>query len=668
MPAKPNSYDIVENTWIPLKDGTRLAAKIWLPANAAEGPVPAILEYIPYRKRDGTTPRDMTNYPVFAAAGYAGVRVDIKGNGESDGIFDDEYSPRELAEACEVLDWIAAQPWSTGAVGMMGISWGGFNALQVAALRPKPLKAVISLASTVDRYNDDIHFKNGCLLSANLSWAGTMLAYASRPADPALVGDGWRAQWLERLAAEPLCIKPWLTHQRRDDYWRHGSICEDFSAIEIPCLVIAGWSDGYRNTPSAAVAGLGAKAKGLVGPWIHKYPHFAWPRPRADFHGEAIRWWDRWLKGKKNGAEKLPAYRAYITESIRPSHWRTDDPGRWVAEKVWPSPRIKAKSFYLNSGGVLAAKGGPASEIPFSSPEDCGVMGGEFFTLRPDGDLAADQRLDDAKSLIFETAPLTRLIEILGRPRLSIEVAIDKPLGNLIARVIDVLPDGAAHRVSFGVLNLAHRHGNADPKPMTPATSERVEIVLDECGHRFLAGHRIRIALSTAYWPMVLPPPEHATAILTLGQRARLDLPVRKGGDSHDVPVPDNPDPLPAFKEIEPGRYERVVEHDLNAGRTRYRLYHDSGAVEIPETDGLVSREVREEAYEIDPTDPLTSVSTTHWIVERSRGPWSIRTITRQRLTADQTHFHIQASLEAFEGETQVAERNWRETIARDHM
>ncbi|MFO1171014.1 MAG: CocE/NonD family hydrolase [Hyphomicrobiaceae bacterium] len=668
MVATANSYEVIENAWIPLQDGLRLAAKIWLPADARTTPVPAILEYLPYRKRDGTTPRDMTNYPVFAAAGYAGVRVDIKGSGESDGLFDDEYSPRELAEACQVLDWIASQPWCTGAIGMMGISWGGFNSLQVAALRPKPLKAVISLASTVDRYNDDIHFKNGCLLSANLSWAGNMLAYASRPPDPALVGEGWRAQWLARLEAEPLCIIPWLTHQRRDAYWQHGSICEDFSAVEIPCLVIAGWADGYRNTPSAAVAGLGGKSKGLAGPWIHKYPHFAWPKPRADFHGEAIRWWDRWLKGEKNGAEKLPAYRAYITENVRPAHWTPEVPGRWVAEKAWPSPRIKAKTYFLNAGGELATRGRPDAEVRFASPEDCGVMGGEFFTSSPDGDLAADQRLDDAKSLVFETPPLKEPVEILGRARLAIDVAIDKPLGNLIARLVDVLPDGASHRVAFGMLNLAHRHGNATPEPMTPGNSERVEIVLDECGHRFLAGHRIRIALSTAYWPMVQPPPAHVTATLTLGASARLDLPVRKGGDSHDVPLPENPDPMPHFKELAPGRSERAVEHDLNTGRTRYRLLQDSGAHEVPDTAGLVSREVREEHHEIDPADPLTASQTTHWITERSRGSWSIRTATFQRMTADATHFHIEARLEAFEGETKVCDRKWRETIPRDHM
>lgn len=295
-------------------------------------------------------------------------------------------------------------------------------------------------------------------------------------------------------------------------------------------------------------------------------------------------------------------------------------------------------------------------------------MGGEFFTSRPDGDLAADQRLDDAKSLAFETPPLKEALEILGRARLAIDVAIDQPLGNLIARLIDVHPDGTAHRVAFGVLNLAHRHGNASPEPMTPGKTERIEIVLDECGHRFLAGHRLRIALSTAYWPMVQPPPAHVTATVTLGTAARLDLPVRKGGDSIDVPSPENPDPMPAFRELVPGRYERAVEHDLNTGRTRYRLLQDSGAYEVPDTDGLVTREVREEHHEIDPADPLTASQTTHWITERRRGDWDVRTVTEQRMTADATHFHIDARLQAFEGERKVYERTWREAIPRDHI
>jgi uncharacterized protein len=327
------TYTVIENEWIPLADGTRLAARIWMPGEANAAPVPAVLEYLPYRKRDGTAMRDEATYPSFAEAGIAGLRVDIRGSGESDGVIDGEYTPRELSDACEVIAWIAAQPWSNGSVGMMGISWGGFNCLQVAALRPPALKAVISIASTVDRYNDDIHYKNGCHLSAQLSWAGTMFGYQSRPPDPALVGESWKEMWLHRLENEPFLMAEWLSHQRRDEFWQHGSICENFSAVEVPALVIAGWADGYRNTPLAAIEGMPENGKALIGPWVHKYPHFAWPKPRQDFVGEAIAWWNRWLRGEKNGAEELPQVRAFILDGVKPKARRDEDPGFWIAKE-----------------------------------------------------------------------------------------------------------------------------------------------------------------------------------------------------------------------------------------------------------------------------------------------------------------------------------------------
>jgi len=292
--SNKRSFRVIENLWIPLRDGARLAARVWMPEDADRRPVPAILEYLPYRKRDGTCIRDESTYPAFAAVGYAGVRVDMRGAGDSEGLMSDAYSRQELDDGVEVIDWLAAQPWCTGAVGMMGISWGGFNSLQIAALRPKALKAVISIATTVDRFNDDIHYKGGALLSANLSWSSCMLCYSSRPPDPLIVGDEWRQQWLQRLEHEPLLLSTWLRHQTRDVYWRHGSICEDYAAIEVATLILAGWGDGYKNAPPAALENLKVPLKAMTGPWIHKYPHFAWPKPRADFHAEAITWWDRW--------------------------------------------------------------------------------------------------------------------------------------------------------------------------------------------------------------------------------------------------------------------------------------------------------------------------------------------------------------------------------------
>lgn len=159
----PHSVSVTEHLWIVLKDGTRLAARMWLPLSASQQPVPAILEYIPYRKRDGTRTRDEPMHGYFAGNGYAVLRVDMRGSGDSDGLMADEYLLQEQEDALEVIDWISRQTWCNGAVGMMGKSWGGFNCLQLAARRPPALKAIITVCSTDDRYNDDIHYKGGCL-------------------------------------------------------------------------------------------------------------------------------------------------------------------------------------------------------------------------------------------------------------------------------------------------------------------------------------------------------------------------------------------------------------------------------------------------------------------------------------------------------------------------
>ena len=662
------TFNVIEHTWVPLADGVRLAARIWMPEGADDAPVPAILEYLPYRKRDGTCVRDEATYPTFAANGYAGVRVDIRGTGDSDGLFTDEYSASELADAVEVIAWIAMQPWCTGAVGMMGISWGGFNSLQVAALRPPALKAVISLSTTVDRFNDDIHYKGGALLSANLSWSSYMLAYNSRPADPALVGERWRSQWLERLQHIEPGLLTWLRHQTRDDYWKHGSICEDYSAIEVPALVIGGWGDGYKNAPPAAVANLKSVVKAINGPWIHKYPHFAWPHPRMDFLAEAVRWWDRWLKDSPNGAEDLPAYRAYITEDIRPSHERRRDAGRWVAEADWPNATARPLLLYPSNDGGLPFAAGQQGRATISSPQDCGTMGGEYFTLSPVGDLPADQRADDAGSLVFTTDPLSEAVEILGRPDITLSVAIDAPNGTLAVRLMDVHPDGASQRVSFGVLNLANREGDARPAAVTPGQAGPARIQLDECGHQFLPGHRIRIAISTAYWPLILPLPHRITATISLGRETVVSLPVRTGGSDYAMPEPTNPKPLPEYRQLTPEANRRWVERDLAAGVTRYRVINDSGETGIAAADGLIARELRDETYTIRPDDPISAVSECRWTIWRRRGDWNIRTETVTRLTMDATHFHIAASLVAFEGDVRVAERSWTDQIARNHM
>lgn len=653
-------FTLIENEWITLADGTRLAARIWMPAGAEADPVPAVLEFLPYRKRSGTEARDDSTYPVFAAAGIAGVRVDIRGSGESEGVIDGEYTPLELANAAEVIGWIAAQPWSNGSVGMMGISWGGFNCLQVAALRPPALKAVISIASTVDRYNDDIHYKDGCHLSAQLSWAATMLAYQSRCPDPALVGERWRDMWLERLRDEPYFMEEWLSHQRRDDFWKHASICEDFDAVEIPSLVIAGWADGYRNTPLKAVEGMGARSKALIGPWIHKYPHFAWPKPRADFHAEAISWWNRWLRDTPNGADNLPQVRAYILDAVRPAPRRAFDPGRWIAKDVWTAPDILRLH-----GPALSATPQPGAAVYLRSPLDSGTASGEWFTLKPDAELPQDQRGDDAGALCFETT-LDAPLELLGRPSVTLRLACAADVANLVARLVDVHPDGTASRICYGVLNLAHRDGNETPRPMPHGEMVEVRLVLDACGYRLPAGHRLRLALATAYWPTILPAPTDPGLTVDTGSIA-LDLPLLGACTEIAVPEPENPDPLPHYTEHQPGTTWRRVLRDLGEGRTEYHIHDDTGLTEVPGV-GMIHGETRDEIWSIKPGDPHSMQGHCRWITRMQRGDWAVRTLSEAWMSCTETEWHLRAEVTAWEGDRIVSERSFARVLPRDLM
>jgi hypothetical protein len=659
-------FSTSEDQWITLKDGTRLATRIWIPDSAKDKPVPTVLEYLPYRKRGGTDPRDESTYPVFAAAGIAGVRVDIRGSGESEGVIDGEYTPRELSDACEILEWIAAQPWSNGNVGMMGISWGGFNCLQVAALKPPQLKAVISIASTVDRYNDDIHYKNGTHLSAQLSWAGTMLAYQSRSPDIDLVGDRWKELWLERLEGQPFFMEEWLSHQRRDDFWEHGSICEDFDGFPVPALVIAGWADGYRNTPLKAIEGLQDKGKAIVGPWVHKYPHFAWPKPRMDFHTEAIAWWKRWLDDADTGAERLPQMRAYILDGPRPALRRENDPGYWVAKQDWEEPQTEtltvAADGTLNTAGYDAGVG----DVYLRSPLDTGVTGGEWFTLKPDAEMAGDQRPDDGGSLIFATAPLAEEAVYLGAPEFSVDVACEADFENLVVRIIDVHPDGTQTRACYGVLNLAHRNGNAEPEAMEHGRKTRITMQLDAMGYRFAPGHRIKLALSTSYWPIILPSPE-APGLTIDTASIRLGLPLLGEHERIAVAEPENPDPLPKYEMLAPAQTRRAVAKDLVTGLTHYRIYEDAGLEEHPE-NGLRTQEIRNEDWSIDPNDPLSMRGDIDWKILIERDGWSVMTKTTTAMHCTETDWIISASVTAIEGEREIFKKSFEKRIARDFM
>ena len=646
---------------IVMDDGCRLSARVWMPEDAAGNPVPAILEFLPYRKRDGTVERDQFTHPWFAGHGYACLRVDMRGSGESEGLMADEYTPQELADACAVIEWAARQDWCNGRVGMMGISWGGFNGLQVAALEPPALKAVITICSTVDRYADDIHYKGGCLLGENYGWATTMLAYSSRPPDPALLGDNKaQALWLERLEAMPWLLAPWLRHQHRDDYWKHGSVCEDYPAIKAAVLSIGGWHDGYRNTISHLVENLSAPVKGIVGPWNHKYPHYAGPGPAIGFLQEAKRWWDRWLKDADTGVEDDPAYRAWLMDSLAPMWWFDHRPGRWIAEETWPSPAIDALQLALNESGLGEASG-PFS-IAVDSDMDCGLMCGEYFPFAFSDELPGEQSHDDERSACFDGVLLETALDIVGAPTVTLMLAADKPAAQIAVRLCDLRPDGTSALITHGVLNLAHRESHEFPAAIVPGERFTVRLALDQIAYRIPAGHRLRLAVSTAYWPYIWPSPERACVTISAGD---LSLPARQltQGDEWEFEAPEGA-PAWQIETLRASSYEHRIETDAASGEKVVRIHADAGENRDLE-HGLISGSRTSEEWRIHPDDPLSARVTTRFEKTGGRPGAMWRTHGMTSMHADATHFHSHARLVCEQEGRVIFEREFADTVER---
>ena len=663
----PRRVREIENSWIPMPDDVRLAARIWLPEDAEDDPVPAILEYLPYRKRDGTVERDHLTHPYFAGHGYAGVRVDMRGTGDSEGACLGEYLKQEQDDCLAVIQWLAEQPWCSGAVGMIGISWGGFNGLQVAARRPPALKAVITLCSTDDRYADDIHFMGGAVLTDKLGWGATAFGIAHTPPDPEVVGQRWREMWKERLDQNGLWLLDWFRHQRRDDFYAHGSVCENFEDIEVPVYAVGGWADGYSNAVFRLIEHLPGPRKGLIGPWAHKYPHFAKPGPRIGFLQECLRWWDAHLKGLDTGVMEEPRLRAWIQDPFDPSPHHGERPGRWVAEPDWTSPAPKTMSLYLAPDGLRSAPDEGSAPVAVASPQTAGhtMQCWCAYGVVPDGPL--DQNGELGLMTVLETEPLAEDLDLLGFPFLHAEVASDRPQANLAAVLSAVGPDGAASLISFGILNLTHRDGHAAPEPLTPGTPVQVSVQLNACGQRIARGQKLRLALATAYWPIIWPSPEPARLTLTPGA-ARLELPCRptRPADAELRPFapPEGAAPLQT-EVLESGSYERRRSVDYATGIETIEQLNDSGSVRHLHSS-LVVRDINRERFSIHPEDPNSAIGTCHWTKSYARGEWKAVVEVTASVEALPEVWRVTAERIARDADGIVDARSWSEDIPRD--
>ena len=663
-PSEP-SYEIaLRETFIPMPDGVRLAADLYVPDGAAAGrKFPVLLEYLPYRKTEARG-RNYPLYSYFVHRGYIVARVDIRGTGNSEGrLVPYEYSDQEHDDGEAVIAWLAEQEWSTGKVGMFGISWGGFNAIQMAMRNPPALEAIIAVDATEDLYQDDVHYMDGIMHLD--SWEMSQDLDNARPGAPDYVIDD--AYFRDRFDTPPWMMT-YKKQQKDGPFWDRASLKGRYDSIRIPSFHIGGWYDGYRDSLPRMLENLKAPVKAMIGPWSHAWPHEPYPEPGMEWRFEAVRWFDHWLKGRDTGIMDEPRFAVFVRDWHPPGPYLAEAPGHWRFEPGWPIARVRQQAFYPQPNHTLSGDAPTATTHRLRYVPTAGVeAGGPVMWW---GDVAHDQRPTDAFSLYYDSAPLDDDLEILGLPKARLQVAADAPHANWFVRLSDVAPDGTVTQVAGAGLNGTHRNSARKPESLEPGAASSLEIDMHFTSWVFPRGHRIRFAVNNAQWPMLWPTPYPMTTDLQLGE-SRVLLPVVPPAEQpapEFLPPADSP-ALPGFETLDAGTssgYGEISSVDRNP---------QTGEVTVTATNSGGSRypwgtETYRETIEHRSSDDHpenTSVKGTHRMEVALEGRtllWEAELSFR----SDRQNFYYEYTRRLSENGEQLREQTWTDTIPRDHQ
>jgi predicted acyl esterase len=641
-----------------MPDGVKLAVTYFLPKPLTRGErFPVLLEMLPYRKDDSFYLRDYPPHAYWARHGFASAKVDIRGTGSSEGrVPDREYSEQELDDAVDVVAQLAKQPFSSGSVGMWGISWGGFNAIQVAMRHPPALKAILAVHSADNVYRDGLDMLDGAFHVDSYHLQIHHENGLPRPPDYALD---------EAYFRDRFDVKPWffdyVKHQRDGPYWRKSALFTDYSKLKVPAYLIGGLLDGYRDSVPRILENARVPIQAEIGPWNHAWPHDGEPGPGYEWGVEGVRWWNRWLKGEKNGVPDTKRFAVFVRDGHPPDNQLKTTPGQWRYED-WPIRRTSWRTLYPAAGRDLLGKVPPGGAEALRYVPDFGIAAGLWW-----GEPTGDMRRDDAGSLVFDGAPLTESLEIVGFPKVRLRASVDAPLAHFVARLEDVHPDGRVSLVAAALLNGSQRLDPLRPEALRPEAPADLAFDLHFTTWTFRPGHRVRLAVTNSQFPMIWPTPSAMTTTLQLGEGTSVALPV----------IPFEARPLPAFAAPEP-REERPdagygdcsswpsgtqeLTQDLLRGRTRYEWQTscswDIGKVHYRSTErNLYATSLAA------PAESSFRGDESHTITLESR-ELVLRSVLEVR--SDARNFEVLFTRRLIENEVLVRERQWVETIPRD--
>ncbi|HET7292633.1 MAG TPA: CocE/NonD family hydrolase [Vicinamibacteria bacterium] len=666
-PSPPVYEATMQEAWIPMRDGVRLAADLHVPKPRRSGErFPVLLEYLPYRKAESRS-RSHALYSYFVQRGYAVARVDIRGTGNSEGrLIPYEYSEIEQADGEVVIDWLSKQPFSSGKVGMFGISWGGFNSIHMAMRNPPALKAIIAVDATDDLYQDDVHFMDGMMHVD--SWEMGQDLRNLMPGAPDYTIDD---KYFENRFDTPPWMLTYKRQQRDGPFWKRTALKERYDSIRIPTFMIGGWYDGYRDSIPRMLQHLKAPTKAILGPWHHAYPNNAYPKPQMEWRHEAVRWFDHWLKGRETGIMEEPRFAVFVRDWHRPGPVLEEVAGEWRYEDGWPIARIQERTLHPQPNHTLSEPVPAADVHRLRYVPTVGIeAGGPVMWF---GDVAPDQRPTDAFSLVYDTAPLEEDLEVLGLPRAILRVSADAPLAHWFARLSDIAPDGTVTQVAAAGFNGAHRDSAERPAAIEPGREFTLDIELHVTSWVFPKGHRIRLAINNALWPMIWPTPYPFTASLRLGgaEASRLVLPVvPRANRPQPSFLPPAPDPeLPGFRTLQDrtvSGYGEIARIERDATRAVTRVFApNAGATEFPWGTQRYTENIIHEAKDDDPAS--TSV----------RGEYAITVALKDRTLAWESEVEIRSDRESFhysnvrrllQDGRLLREKVWKDRIPRDHQ
>ncbi len=655
---------IIREVWIPMADGTKLAADLYqAEGSSANDQLPVLLEYLPYRKDEGRRNR-FGLYEYFVKRGYIVARVDIRGTGRSEGtLIPYEYSEIEQQDGDAVIDWLSKQDFSNGNIGMFGISWGGFNAIHMAMRRPPALKTIITLMSTDDIYQDDVHFMDG-MMHVDAYEIGQDLSNIL-PGAPDYVLD-------EKYFTERFETTPWLLQykkqQRDGKFWDRASLNSDYGRINIPVFAIGGWYDGYRDAVFRMMEHLRSPTKVLIGPWNHTFPNWADPPPAVEWRADAVRWLDQWLKGKDTGILDEPSLTAFVRDYHPPGSGLKQIDGFWYSGQGWPLTNAAVQKYFFTPGNHLSPEvGGESSKVKMKYVPSAGVeVGGSVMWW---GDWSPDQRLGDSTSLVFETEPLTEDVTILGFPQAHLIVSADANRADWFVRLSDVSPEGPVTLVTGAGANGTHRSSSVEPSAIRPGEEFSLDIELHATSWIFRKGHRIRIAVSNALWPMIWPTPKLFTSSLSIGGSAGswVTLPLLNRADSKPpvFSLPENAPRFPGYEPIESGSnsgFAEVSGVTRDSGGVTVKMTNEDG-YQFPWGKMFGTEEITHHVADVDPAH--TSV-TSHY---STRIEIAARTLLFEGVltfTSDETNFYYAYTRSVTENNKLIRTKTWKETIPRD--